>query len=131
MASITICSDFGTPKNKVWHCFHCFPIYLWILYHGATMEALRHILDSSFPHMYLVKEAGIKRPGSWESSAQFWLCYQKLWGLWQAPQLPWDCFLPSEMPCCGNVAHQAPLSLGFLRPEYWRGCHFLLYKIAF
>ena len=22
-----ICSDFGAPKNKVWHCFHCFPIY--------------------------------------------------------------------------------------------------------
>ena len=23
-----ICSDFGAPKNKVSHCFHCFPIYL-------------------------------------------------------------------------------------------------------
>ena len=21
------CSDFGAPKNKVCHCFHCFPIY--------------------------------------------------------------------------------------------------------
>ena len=28
MAAITICSDFGAPKNKVAHCFHCFPIYL-------------------------------------------------------------------------------------------------------
>ena len=28
MAAITICSDFGDPKNKVWQCFHCFPIYL-------------------------------------------------------------------------------------------------------
>ena len=28
MAAITICSDFGAPKNKVWRCFHCFPIYL-------------------------------------------------------------------------------------------------------
>ena len=28
LAAITICSDFGTPKNKVCHCFHCFPIYL-------------------------------------------------------------------------------------------------------
>ena len=26
--AITICSDFGAQKNKVWHCFHCFPIYL-------------------------------------------------------------------------------------------------------
>ena len=27
MAAITICRDFGAQKNKVWHCFHCFPIY--------------------------------------------------------------------------------------------------------
>ena len=27
MAAITICSDFGAPKNKVCHCFYCFPIY--------------------------------------------------------------------------------------------------------
>ena len=24
-------SDFGAPKNKVWHCFHCFPIYFWLI----------------------------------------------------------------------------------------------------
>ena len=28
MAAGTICSDFGDPKIKVSHCFHCFPIYL-------------------------------------------------------------------------------------------------------
>ena len=28
MATVTICSDFGAPKNKVYYCFHCFPIYL-------------------------------------------------------------------------------------------------------
>ena len=27
MAAITICSDFRAPKNKVWHCSHCFPTY--------------------------------------------------------------------------------------------------------
>ena len=27
MAAVTICSDLGAPQNKVWHCFHCFPIY--------------------------------------------------------------------------------------------------------
>ena len=27
MAAVTICSDFGAPKNKVSHCFHCFPIF--------------------------------------------------------------------------------------------------------
>ena len=25
MAAVTICNDFGAPKNKVWYCFHCFP----------------------------------------------------------------------------------------------------------
>ena len=28
MVAVTICSDFGAPKNKVCHYFHCFPIYL-------------------------------------------------------------------------------------------------------
>ena len=28
MAAVTVCSDFGAQKNKVRHCFHCFPIYL-------------------------------------------------------------------------------------------------------
>ena len=28
MAAITICCDLEPPKNKVSHCFHCFPIYL-------------------------------------------------------------------------------------------------------
>ena len=27
-AAVTICSDFGAPKNKVYHCFHWFPVYL-------------------------------------------------------------------------------------------------------
>ena len=27
MAAVTICSDFGAPQNKDWHCIHCFPIY--------------------------------------------------------------------------------------------------------
>ena len=29
MAAVTTCSDFGAPKIKVFHCFHCFPIYLY------------------------------------------------------------------------------------------------------
>ena len=28
MAAVTICPAFGTQKNKVYHCFHHFPIYL-------------------------------------------------------------------------------------------------------
>ena len=25
MSAVTICSDFGDPKNEVYHCLHCFP----------------------------------------------------------------------------------------------------------
>ena len=28
MAAVTICNGFGAPHNKVYQCFHCFPIYL-------------------------------------------------------------------------------------------------------
>ena len=28
MAVVTICNDFGAPKKKVCHCFHCLSIYL-------------------------------------------------------------------------------------------------------
>ena len=28
MAAVTICCDIGAQKHKVWHCFHCFSIYL-------------------------------------------------------------------------------------------------------
>ena len=28
MAAVTICSAFGAHKNKVCHCFHCFPLWL-------------------------------------------------------------------------------------------------------
>ena len=52
MPAITICSDFGAPKNKV--CHHCFPIYLpWsdgTGYHDLSFLnaefSLDHILKS-------------------------------------------------------------------------------------
>ena len=44
MAAITICSDFGAPQNKVWHCFHCFPIYFpWSDLTYALI--IRHLFD--------------------------------------------------------------------------------------
>ena len=32
MAAVTICSDFGAQENKVCHCFHCLPIYIYLTY---------------------------------------------------------------------------------------------------
>ena len=28
MAAVTICSDFAAQEYKIFHCFHCFPIFL-------------------------------------------------------------------------------------------------------
>ena len=42
MASVTICSDFGAPQNKISHCFHFFPIYglLFLNFVLSSLSAL-------------------------------------------------------------------------------------------
>ena len=41
LISVIICSDFGTQANKVYHCFHCFPIYCHeVMEQDAMMLAL-------------------------------------------------------------------------------------------
>ena len=43
MVSVTIYSDFGAQENKVYHCFHCFPIYFpWS--DGTAYHDLRFLL---------------------------------------------------------------------------------------
>ena len=53
MAAVTICSDFGVPKNKVLHYFHCFPIYFpwsdgtrWTSLDGQHRNQIDYILCS-------------------------------------------------------------------------------------
>ena len=61
MAAVTICSDCGAPKYKVWHCFHCFPIYFpWR--DGTRCHDLRFLnveLEASFfsLHFHFHQEA--------------------------------------------------------------------------
>ena len=43
MAAITIFSDFGAPQNKVWHCFHCFPIFLILTSTGSSKKFQKNI----------------------------------------------------------------------------------------
>ena len=55
MAAVTICSDFGAQENKVFYCFHCFPIYLpWS---DGTGSLLRHF--NSCPS----RESGLRHLG--------------------------------------------------------------------
>ena len=60
MAAITICSDFGAPKNKVWHCFHCFPVYFpWS--DGTRCHDLRFLNVEFKPTFSLSSFTFIKR----------------------------------------------------------------------
>ena len=58
MAAVTICSNFGAPQNKVWHGFHCFPIYFPLGFYPIPLGwpkapslscSMHH--HSKFPHM--------------------------------------------------------------------------------
>ena len=60
MAAVTICSDFGAQKNKVWHCFHGFPIYFpWS--DGTGWHDLRFWMLSFKPTFSLSSFTFIKR----------------------------------------------------------------------
>ena len=56
MAAITICSGFGAPQNKVWHCFHCFPIYFpWS--DGTRCHDLRFLKVELWNNFFTLQEA--------------------------------------------------------------------------
>ena len=60
MTAVTICSDFGAQKNKVWHCFHCFPIYFpWS--DGTRCHDLCFLMLSFKPTFSLSSFTFIKR----------------------------------------------------------------------
>ena len=66
MAAVTIHSGFGAPQNKVWHCFHCFPIYLpWS--HGTRCHDLSFWMLSFKPNFSLSSFTFIKRLFSYSS----------------------------------------------------------------
>ena len=60
MAAVTICSDFGAPKNKLCHCFHCFPICLPWSYgtrcHDLSFLNLSFRPDFSFSSFTFIKK---------------------------------------------------------------------------
>ena len=97
MAAVTICSDFGAPKNKIWHCFHCFPI--------------NRIAKSNMTEQHIW--------ATWLSNISN--SEQHDWATWlsnmteqhiQLFAIPW------------TVAYQAPPSTEFSRQEYWNGLPF-------
>ena len=52
MAAVTICSDLGAQKNKVWHCFPCFIFVFWMLsfkptFSLSTFTFIKRLFSSS------------------------------------------------------------------------------------
>ena len=102
MSAITICSDFGAQKNKVWHCFHCFPIYLpwsdgififWMLSFKPTFSLssftfIKRFFSSSLSAIRVESSAYLRLllflPGKTSSVSSSWV-----WGQWG--EHLWNC----------------------------------------
>ena len=61
MAAITICSDFWVQKNKVWHCFHCFPHLFAMKWWGPDAMIIVFWMLSFKPTFLLSSFTFIKR----------------------------------------------------------------------
>ena len=82
MAAVTICSDFGAQKNKVWHYFHCFPIYFpW----SGLPEILIPVCVSSSP--------GIQKDGNYNpvfrAAKEIQMYRIVFWTLWERARVGW------------------------------------------
>jgi len=129
MAAVTICSDFGVQIDKVWHCFHCFPICLpWS--DGTRCHDLRLLnveLQANVFHSPLsLSSRGFLVPlhflPSWFYSI-FNTFDQNIVCTWAAGGglVTKSC---STLATPWTIAHQAPLSMGFSRHKYWSGLSF-------
>ena len=81
MAAVTICSDFGAPKNKVWHCFHCSV--------GHKLSTQRSAVVTVIPHALIALE---RKCGVFKKWIVSRLLYRKRTVLsvsqWQPPMHP-------------------------------------------
>ena len=86
MAAITICSDFGAPQSKVWHCFHCFHIcFPWG--DGTRYAMILVFWMLSFkPTLSLSSFTFIKRLFSSSSLSAIGWCHLRIWGYWYFSQ---------------------------------------------
>jgi len=89
MAAVTICSDFEAQKDKVWHCFHCFPIYFpWS--DGTRCN------DLHFSECWALSQLFHSPLSLW--SRGFWVplhflpqgwCHLHIWGYWYFSWQSW------------------------------------------
>ena len=108
MAAITISSDFGAPQNKVWHCFHCFPIYFpWS--DGTRCHDLRRLVADFYSLQTKKIPAGRLALGDWLGQCRV------VWVRAKSLQLcPAFCDPVNGSPPGSSV-------MGFSTQEYWSG----------
>ena len=83
MAPVTICSDFGAQKNKVWHCF---PIYFpWS--DGTKCHDLRFL--NVEPTFSLSSFTFIRRLFSSSSLSAISMVSSDIWGYWYFSWQSW------------------------------------------
>ena len=123
MAAVTICSDFGALKDKLCHCFHCFPIYLWwssgtrchdhLLFECWVLNVKSAFSLSSFTFIKRLFCSFLLFAIRVVSSAYLkWKKREKSVSHVHLFATPW------------TVAYQAPLSMEFSKQGYWSGWPF-------
>ena len=91
MAAVTVHSDFGAQENKVYHCFHCFPIYLpWS--DGTGCHDLRYADDTSLM-AECEEELKIKVGKQWQWHTLFSWAPKSLWSVTATTRLEDTCSL--------------------------------------
>ena len=112
MAAVTICSDFGAPKNKVWHCFHYEVMRVLSVLSRFSRPTLCDPIDGSPP--------GFPIPGILQARTLEWVAisFSNEWK-WKVKMKSLSHVRLLATP--RTAAYQAPLSMGFSRQEYWSG----------
>ena len=146
MAAVTICSDFGARKNKVWHCFHCLPIYFpWD--DGTRCHNIENILkrrDITLPTKVRLVKAVVFQVAMY--GCESWTVKKaehrridafELWCWRRLLRVPWTArrsnqsILKEISPGCSLEAHMLKLKLQYFghlrradsleRPWCWEG----------
>ena len=112
MAAVTICSDFGAPKNKVWLCFHYEVMRVLSVLSRFSRPTLCDPIDGS--------PSGCPVPGILQARALEWVAisFSNAWK-WKVKVKSLSHVRLFATPW--TAAYQAPPSMEFSRQEYWSG----------
>ena len=125
---------FWSPKNKVWYCFHCFPIYLpwsdgtrchdlhfWILsikrlFSSSSLSAIR-VVSASYLRLLIFLPA-ILIPACASSSTTFLMMYSA-----HKLNTPFPIWNQSDFPCPVLTVASWPAYMFLKKQVRWSGIH--------